>query len=182
MLNRAPFTHVSGNANRFKVMLRFLSKAGDKVDIITTDDTTPKDDLPKEAFGYPIHHTQGFTQRWGGTKWWIKSDLIWFTWPDRECFSNSPPHFPWNNVHKLTITLFLMFTLIVVYVLCWHALRPRHAYSTPYVSLDPVSLILISHHHSHTYLSFNANNVVISYHTHLPSYSKNYLGFIPGIE
>lgn len=24
--------------------------------------------------------------------------------------------------------------------------------------------------------------LVISYHTHLPSYGKNYLGFIPGIE
>lgn len=42
-------------------MLRYLSKAGDKVDILTVDSKTPAHKLPKEAFGYPVRHTQGFT-------------------------------------------------------------------------------------------------------------------------
>ena len=61
MVEPTPFTHVSGYANRFKEMLKFLSKAGDEVDILTVDSKTPAKDLPKEAFGYPISHTQGFT-------------------------------------------------------------------------------------------------------------------------
>jgi hypothetical protein len=61
MVEPTPFTHVSGYANRFKEMLKFLSKAGDEVDILTVDSKTPKKDLPTEAFGYPVRHTQGFT-------------------------------------------------------------------------------------------------------------------------
>ena len=41
-------------------MLRFLSKAGDQVDILTVDSNTPHEELPNEAFGYPSEHTQGF--------------------------------------------------------------------------------------------------------------------------
>ena len=61
MVEPTPFTHVSGYANRFKEMLKFLSKAGDDVDILTVDSKTPKKDLPSEAFGFPVRHTQGFT-------------------------------------------------------------------------------------------------------------------------
>jgi sulfoquinovosyltransferase len=61
MVEPTPFTHVSGYANRFKEMLKFMSKAGDKVDILTVDSKTPADQLPKSAFGYPIQHTLGFT-------------------------------------------------------------------------------------------------------------------------
>ena len=61
MVEPTPFTHVSGYANRFKEMLKFMAKAGDKVDILTVDSKTPAKDLPKEAFGFPIQHTQGFT-------------------------------------------------------------------------------------------------------------------------
>lgn len=61
MVEPTPFTHVSGYANRFKEMLKFLSKAGDDVSILTVDSKTPAKDLPKESFGYPISHTQGFT-------------------------------------------------------------------------------------------------------------------------
>ena len=61
MVEPTPFTHVSGYANRFKEMLKFLAKAGDKVDILTVDSKTPPKDLPKQAFGYPVRHTQGFT-------------------------------------------------------------------------------------------------------------------------
>ena len=56
-----PFTHVSGYSNRFIEMLRFLQKAGDKVEIVTTDEHSDPNDLPKEKFGFPIAHTLGFT-------------------------------------------------------------------------------------------------------------------------
>ena len=56
-----PFTHVSGYANRFNEMLKYLSKAGDDVEILTVDTKTPQNQLPKEVFGYTIHHTLGFT-------------------------------------------------------------------------------------------------------------------------
>lgn len=61
MIEPTPFTHVSGYANRFKEMLKFLKKAGDDVDILTVDTKTPAKDLPKNFLGYPIRHTQGFT-------------------------------------------------------------------------------------------------------------------------
>jgi Glycosyltransferase Family 4 len=61
MVEPTPFTHVSGYANRFKEMLKFLKKAGDDVDILTVDSKTPAHDLPKEYQGYSVSHTQGFT-------------------------------------------------------------------------------------------------------------------------
>lgn len=61
MVEPTPFTHVSGYANRFQEMLKFLSKAGDEVDILTVDSKTPAEKLPKKAFGFRIRHTQGFT-------------------------------------------------------------------------------------------------------------------------
>jgi hypothetical protein len=61
MVEPTPFTHVSGYANRFKEMLKFMEKAGDEVDILTVDSKTPANELPKKAFGFPIRHTQGFT-------------------------------------------------------------------------------------------------------------------------
>jgi Glycosyltransferase Family 4 len=61
MIEPTPFTHVSGYANRFKEMLKFLKKAGDDVDILTVDSKTATVDLPEQFMGYPIRHTQGFT-------------------------------------------------------------------------------------------------------------------------
>lgn len=61
MVEPTPFTHVSGYANRFKEMLKFMKKAGDHVDILTVDSKTPEKDLPTEYQGYPVRHTQGFT-------------------------------------------------------------------------------------------------------------------------
>ena len=61
MVEPTPFTHVSGYSNRFKEMLKFLSKAGDDVEVLTCDTKTPYQELPKESFGYKIHHTLGFT-------------------------------------------------------------------------------------------------------------------------
>jgi sulfoquinovosyltransferase len=61
MVEPTPFTHVSGYANRFQEMLKFLSKAGDKVDILTVDSKTQPIDLPSKIFNFKIQHTQGFT-------------------------------------------------------------------------------------------------------------------------
>lgn len=61
MVEPTPFTHVSGYANRFKEMLKFMRKAGDDVHILTVDSKTAAAQLPKEYMGYPIEHTQGFT-------------------------------------------------------------------------------------------------------------------------
>lgn len=61
MVEPTPFTHVSGYANRFQEMLKYLSKAGDEVDILTVDSKTPRAQLPKKAFGFKIRHTLGFT-------------------------------------------------------------------------------------------------------------------------
>ena len=61
MVEPTPFTHVSGYSNRFNEMLRYLSKAGDNVDIVTVDAQTPEEELPEEKFGFNIDHTQGFT-------------------------------------------------------------------------------------------------------------------------
>ena len=55
-----PFTHVSGYSNRFKELLRYLKKAGDNVEIVTTDEKTPAKDLPEECQGFKISHTLGF--------------------------------------------------------------------------------------------------------------------------
>jgi len=56
----SPFTHVSGYSNRFSELLRYLQKAGDEVEIVTTDENSPPADLPKEKFGYRVSHTLGF--------------------------------------------------------------------------------------------------------------------------
>ena len=61
MVEPTPFTHVSGYANRFQEMLKFLKKAGDNVDILTVDSKTPAHDLPTSFMGFPIEHTLGFT-------------------------------------------------------------------------------------------------------------------------
>jgi hypothetical protein len=61
MVEPTPFTHVSGYANRFKEMLKFLQKAGDTVSILTVDSKTPPKQLPHAFMGFRIRHTQGFT-------------------------------------------------------------------------------------------------------------------------
>ncbi|GFH44389.1 hypothetical protein CTEN210_00863 [Chaetoceros tenuissimus] len=54
MVEPTPFTYVCGYTNRFNEMLRYLSKAKDHVVILTTDSVTPKEELPKEKYGYTI--------------------------------------------------------------------------------------------------------------------------------
>jgi hypothetical protein len=51
LVEPTPFNYVSGYANRFKEMLKFLHKAGDKVEVLTPDkDPNP----PKDFMGFPI--------------------------------------------------------------------------------------------------------------------------------
>ena len=61
MVEPTPFNYVCGYTNRFNEMLRYMSKAGDVIEIITTADSRiPTKDLPTERFGYNITHTWGF--------------------------------------------------------------------------------------------------------------------------
>ena len=57
LVEPTPFNYVSGYANRFKEMLRWLKEAGDDVRIITPDDSK---DPPTEFLGYPIMNLKGF--------------------------------------------------------------------------------------------------------------------------
>lgn len=137
MVEPTPFTHVSGYANRFKEMLRYLAKAGDEVEIVTTDSSTAAKDLPERSFGFPIQHTQGFT-------------------------------FPLYNHITLTLDLPEMKGARVI-----DRLRPDLIHVT-----SPGFLLFAAMF----YARVMRIPLVMSYHTHLPSYGKNYLGFIPGIE
>lgn len=57
LVEPTPFTHVSGYSNRFNEMLKYLSKAGDAVTILTPDDSV---DAPSTKFGFPIETIKGF--------------------------------------------------------------------------------------------------------------------------
>ena len=57
LVEPTPFNYVSGYANRFKEMLKFLHAAGDDVRVLTAD----KDPKPPSNFmGYPITTNRGF--------------------------------------------------------------------------------------------------------------------------
>lgn len=57
LVEPTPFNYVSGYANRFKEMLKFLKQAGDDVRVLTADkDPSPPDDY----IGYPITTNRGF--------------------------------------------------------------------------------------------------------------------------
>lgn len=68
MVEPSPFSHVSGYANRFNEMLRFLAKAGDEVEVVTATEFSTRasksndssNDLISEKFGHKVHHTRGF--------------------------------------------------------------------------------------------------------------------------
>jgi len=137
MVEPTPFTHVSGYANRFNEMLKYLSKAGDDVEILTTDTNTPKNQHPKEIFGYNIHHTLGFT-------------------------------FPLYHDISLTLDLPEMKGSSIL-----DRLKPDliHVTSPGFVLLAAIF-----------YARTMCIPLVMSFHTHMPRYAANYLGFIPGIE
>mmetsp|Transcript_29126 Transcript_29126/g.42974 ORF Transcript_29126/g.42974 Transcript_29126/m.42974 type:complete len:485 (-) Transcript_29126:235-1689(-) len=137
MIEPTPFTHVSGYSNRFKEMLRFLDKAGDNVDILTTDSKTPKKELPKNFLRFAIEYTLGFV-------------------------------FPLYNQITLTIDLPEMKGAKMI-----GNKRPQLIHVTsPGFMVYPAML----------YAKYFKIPLVMSYHTHLPVYGRNYLGFIPRIE
>jgi len=137
MVEPTPFTHVSGYSNRYKEMLKFLDKAGDNVDILTVDNKTPKEELPKNFLNYVIHYTLGFV-------------------------------FPLYNQITLTVDLPEMMGTKII-----NKKRPQLIHvSSPGFIIFPAML----------YAKYYKIPLVMSYHTHLPSYGKNYLGFIPRIE
>jgi sulfoquinovosyltransferase len=137
MVEPTPFTHVSGYANRFKEMLKYMAKAGDQVDILTVDSKTAPSELPKEHAGYPIRHTQGFI-------------------------------FPLYNSISLTVDLPEMKGAKMI-----EDFQPDliHAVSPGFMLFAAIF-----------YARTMCVPLLLSYHTHLPTYGKNYCSFIPGIE
>lgn len=134
MVEPTPFTHVSGYSNRFNEMLRYLSKAGDDVQVLTVDTQTPEKDLPKDAFGFTISHTQGFT-------------------------------FPLYNHISLTLDLPELKGASVL-----EKLKPDliHVSSPGFMVFASIF-----------YARVMRIPLLMSYHTHLPSYAANYLPFFP---
>lgn len=118
-------------------MLRYLSKAGDHVDILTVDAKTPKEELPQECFGYDIEHTQGFV-------------------------------FPLYDHISLTLDLPEMKGAKMM-----ERKRPDLIHVT-----SPGFMLFAGLF----YARVMRLPLLLSYHTHLPLYGRNYLGFIPGIE
>jgi len=118
-------------------MLRYLSKAGDNVDILTVDSKTPKEDLPVESFGYKITHTQGFV-------------------------------FPLYDQISLTIDLPEM-----------KGAKMMEKKRPDLIHVTSPGFILFA---GLFYARVMRIPLLLSYHTHLPLYGRNYLGFIPGVE
>uniref|UniRef100_A0A6V2AAT1 Glycosyltransferase subfamily 4-like N-terminal domain-containing protein n=4 Tax=Ditylum brightwellii TaxID=49249 RepID=A0A6V2AAT1_9STRA len=137
MVEPTPFTHVSGYANRFKYMLQYLAKAGDKVEILTVDSKTDPKDLPNESFGFPIEHTMGFT-------------------------------FPWYNQISLTIDLPELKGGKIL-----ERFRPDLIHVT-----SPGLMVYAAIF----YARVMRIPLLMSYHTHLPIYAKNYWPMIPKVE
>jgi len=137
LVEPTPFTHVSGYANRFKEMLRYLSKAGDHVDILTVDSKTPKEELPDKIFDYEIQHTQGFV--------FPLYDHISLTFDLPEMKGAKMMERRRPDLIHVTSPGFLLFAGLF------------------YARVMRIPLVL-------------------SYHTHLPTYGRNYCGFIPNIE
>ena len=137
LVEPTPFTHVSGYANRFNEMLRYLAKAGDEVDILTVDAKTPKDQLPTEVFGHTIEHTQGFV-------------------------------FPLYDHISLTVDLPEM-----------RGAKMMERNRPDLIHVTSPGFMLFA---GLFYARVMRVPLLLSYHTHLPLYGRNYLGFVPGIE
>jgi len=137
MVEPTPFTHVSGYANRFQEMLKYMKKARDNVDILTVDSKTPASELPSSFLDFPIKHTQGFT-------------------------------FPLYNQISLSMDLPEMKGARLL-----ETKRPDiiHVTSPGFMMLAALF-----------YARVLKIPLVMSYHTHLPVYGRNYLGFVPGVE
>lgn len=61
LVEPTPFNYISGYANRFKEMLRFLHQAGDDVHILTADKS---EDPPDKFLNFPIYSNHGFSFPW----------------------------------------------------------------------------------------------------------------------
>lgn len=138
LVEPTPFTHVSGYANRFNEMLRYLAKAGDDVSILTVDSKTPKHQLPSMTdHGQCIEHTQGFV--------FPLYDHISLTFDLPEMKGAKMMERTRPDIMHVTSPGFLLFAGLF------------------YARVMRIPLLL-------------------SYHTHLPLYGRNYMGYVPGIE
>lgn len=118
-------------------MLRYLSKAGDNVDILTVDAKTPKEELPKTSFGYNIEHTQGFV-------------------------------FPLYDHISLTVDLPEM-----------KGAKMMERNRPDLIHVTSPGFMLFA---GLFYARVMRIPLLLSYHTHLPLYGRNYMGYVPGIE
>ncbi|GAB5371783.1 hypothetical protein AAMO2058_001609500 [Amorphochlora amoebiformis] len=129
----SPFTHVCGYSNRFKEMLKYLDKAGDNVNVLTTDSNS---NPPVKFMEFPITTTSGF---------------VFPMYPEITLSMDLLQRKGWRLLQK--------FRPDVLHVtapgfLCLTTIAYAKAFRIP---------------------------LVMSYHTHLPIYARDYLGFIPGI-
>ncbi|CAM9659047.1 unnamed protein product [Heterosigma akashiwo] len=128
-----PFTHVSGYSNRFKEALKYLAKAGDNVEILTTDDVP---DAPESFLGFPINYTKGF-------RFPLYNQIVLSADHEgkgKEMLGRRRP-----DLLHVTCPGFITLAALV------------------YARMFKLPL-------------------VFSYHTHLPHYAIQYLGWVPGIE
>lgn len=138
LVEPTPFTHVSGYANRFNEMLRYLARAGDHVSILTVDSKTPKDELPSiTEYGQSIEHTQGFVFPL------YEHISLTFDLPEMKGARMMERNRP--DILHVTSPGFLLFAGLF------------------YARVMRIPLLL-------------------SYHTHLPLYGREYVGYVPGIE
>lgn len=133
MVEPTPFTHVSGYANRFNEMLKYLNKGGDDVEIVTPDSSK---DAPSKVFGFNVTNIEGFK-------------------------------LPFYKL--VTITFDRKF----------RALRRMQEYKPDILHVTTPGFFVFQAMFTKYWLK---RPLVMSYHTHLPFYGRQYFGFVPGIE
>jgi sulfoquinovosyltransferase len=132
MVEPTPFTHVSGYSNRYKEMLTYLSAAGDKIEIVATDDS---ENPPTDFQGYPIEYTNGFR-----------------------------------------FALYPVISMSIDYQLKGMQMIQRFKPDIIHVT-TPGFMVLICG----LYAKLFGIPLIMTYHTHLPVYARNYLGWVPFI-
>lgn len=134
LVEPTPFSHVSGYSNRFKEMLKYLNKAGDKVEIVTVDDLQE----PDEKFGsYPINNIKGFR--------FPLYDEISLTFDAKQ-------RLVWKTMSRFRPDII-------------HCTSPGFIV---FAAIFTAKMLGIP--------------IVLSYHTHLPMYTKEYLTWLPACE
>ena len=183
VIEPTPFTHISGYANRFKEMLKFMKKADVQVEvraaallaaralslrpprdarplrsrqIITPDDS---EDAPAEYMGYNITTISGF--RFPLYKQICLSAALaprggWRSWGRRLLMDTNA----WNEASL--------------------AKRVLADTKPDLVHITSPGFVMLG------LLKFVQEDLdvplVFSYHTHLPLYGRNYMGWLPGVE